>query len=52
MRDSSGAIVERFSRDMPFQTPPNLVEETRNRRFLLQEQLELAPGITPSGDVR
>jgi len=44
VRDSGGAIVERFSRDMPFQTPPNLVEETRNRRFLLQERLELAPG--------
>jgi len=44
VRDSGGAIVERFSRDMPFQTPPNLVEEARNRRFLLQERLELAPG--------
>jgi hypothetical protein len=44
IRDRDGAIVESFGRDMPFQTLPSLLEDTRHRRFLFQERVELPPG--------
>ena len=44
IRDRDGAIVESFGRDMPFQTASSLLEDTRHRRFLFQERVELPPG--------
>ncbi len=44
IRDQNGSIVETFGRDMPFQVLPSLLEDTRHRRFLFQDQIELPAG--------
>jgi VWFA-related protein len=44
LKDSRGRIVERISRDFPFQVPSDKLEEFQKRQFLYTAQAELAPG--------
>ena len=44
LKDSRGRIVERISRDFPFQVPLDKLEEFQKRQFLYTAQTELQPG--------
>lgn len=44
VRDRTGAVVERFSRDVPVECPPNMLASVHKRRFLFDHDLHLPPG--------
>ncbi|HEY1342904.1 MAG TPA: VWA domain-containing protein [Bryobacteraceae bacterium] len=44
VRGAAGEVVDRFGRDTPLQCPPEMLEATKRRRFLFEEDVELKPG--------
>jgi VWFA-related protein len=44
VRDRTGAVVERFSRDVPLECPPQMLTSMRKRSFLFDHDLHLPPG--------